>query len=84
MKFREKGWTEFVTTGRAYSVEQLKMLYNGDKVGEPAGVKVIDFVMDQIEKTMIVKYGDAPSDAEIDPESQMDVESVIEELIDPK
>ena len=42
------------------------------------------YILKKLEDTMIVKYGEAPADAEIDPESQMDVEQTVEDLIDPK
>ncbi len=84
MKFREKGWEEFVLTARAYSADQIVKLYKGEKAGEPAGAPVLSWVKDRIEQAMVVKYGAVPHDQEIDPESQMDVEQVIEDLIDPK
>jgi recombination protein RecA len=87
MKFREKEFVEFVETEVAYSPAQIERLHNGERekdVGDTAGVLVFDWVKDQIEKAMIVKYGLVPHDAEIDPESQMDVEQVVADLIDPQ
>ena len=46
--------------------------------------KLNNWVLDQINETMTVKYGQKPLDADIDPESLMDNEEVIAELIDPK
>lgn len=42
------------------------------------------YIEKKLEETLTVKYGETPVDQEIDPESQMDVEQAVEDLIDPK
>jgi hypothetical protein len=41
-------------------------------------------VLDALEKNMIVKYGEAPKDAELDTESLMEVESAIQVATEQK
>jgi recombination protein RecA len=42
------------------------------------------FVLDLLEKNMIVKYGEAPKDAELDTESLLEVESAIQVAVEQK
>ena len=46
--------------------------------------KLLDWVLNQVNETMTVKYGQKPLDAEIDPESLMQNEEIIRDLVDPK
>jgi recombination protein RecA len=39
---------------------------------------------DKLDKLLVVKYGEKAKNAEVDPESLMEVEQLMEELIDPK
>lgn len=87
VKFREKQFVEFINSTTLYTPEQIKQLHEGAKekdVGEPKGQKLLDWVKDRLEVVMTVRYGVKPADYEVDPESQMDVESLVEELIDPQ
>jgi recombination protein RecA len=58
VKFREKGWAEFVK----------------------ADPKVQEWIKAKMEQLMVVKYGQMPSDAELDPESVMEAEQVLADL----
>ena len=46
--------------------------------------KFKEWVLNKLEEVMIVKYGQKPHDMEVDPESLMEVEQTVEDLIDPK
>lgn len=43
-----------------------------------------DWVLKKLDELLVVKYGEKPRDAEADPESLMEVEQVVQDLIDPK
>ena len=83
IKFRESQWEDFVQTMVAFSPEQITKLHAGEKIPaeKAAGVKVKDWVLDQIEKKMVVKYGAKALDAELDPESTLEVEQMVQDIL---
>lgn len=46
--------------------------------------KFKSYILDKLEKTLVVKYGLSPKDAELNPESLMEVTQTVEDLISPQ
>jgi recombination protein RecA len=46
--------------------------------------KFYEWILNKLEQIMVVKYGQKPHDMEVDPESVMEVEQTVEDLVDPK
>ena len=53
-----------------------------DVLKETPGLRA--YVENELEKHLVVHYGDRPPDAELNPESLMEVEQTVQDLIDPK
>jgi recombination protein RecA len=43
-----------------------------------------DWVLNRMDQLLTIKYGEVPDDAEVDPESMLEAEQLVEDLVDPK